>query len=72
VSTYDVSPEDGSSVVLLAFIPAGEARRLNGKFHEDIQAIVTKDFVNISGPKVSAATDWIIQQWDQKESTRGG
>jgi hypothetical protein len=72
VSTYDVPPEDGSSGVLLASIPADEARRLNGKFHGDIQAMVTKDFVNIFGPKVSAATDWIIQQWDQKESTRGG
>jgi monoamine oxidase len=52
VSTYDVSPEDGSSGVLLASIPADEARRLNGKFHGDIQAMVTKDFVNVFGPKV--------------------
>ncbi|CAN9445750.1 unnamed protein product [Alternaria alternata] len=72
VSTYDVSPEDGSSGILLAFIPADQARKIDGKSHEDIQAMVTKDFVNIFGPKASAATDWIIQQWDQEEYTRGG
>lgn len=72
MSTYDISPEDGSSGVLLAFIPADEARRLNEKFHGDVQAMVTKDFVNIFGPKVSAATEWIIQQWNQEEYTRGG
>ncbi|CAN9246433.1 unnamed protein product [Alternaria alternata] len=72
VSTYDVSPEDGSSGVLLAFIPADQARKIDGKSHKDIQAMVTKDFVNIFGPKASAATDWIIQQWDQEEYTRGG
>ncbi|CAN9121336.1 unnamed protein product [Alternaria alternata] len=72
VSTYDVSPEDGSSGVLLAFIPADQARKIDGESHEDIQAMVTKDFVNIFGPKASAATDWIIQQWDQEQYTHGG
>ncbi|RAQ99795.1 amine oxidase [Stemphylium lycopersici] len=72
VSAYDISPEDGCSGVLLGFVPADRARAIDGKSHEYIQDLVKKDFVNLFGPKASAPTDWVIQQWDQEEYTRGG
>jgi monoamine oxidase len=71
-STFDISPEDGSSGVLLGFVTADQSRAINGLSKAEIQALVEKDFINYFGSEAKTATEWIVQQWDEEEYTRGG
>ena len=71
-STFDISPQNGSSGVLLGFVAADQSRALYGLSKTEIQALVEKDFVNYFGPEASTATEWIVQHWDDEEYSRGG
>lgn len=71
-STFDNSPQDASSGVLLGFVTADQSRAINGLPKAEIQALVKQDFVNYFGPEAKNATEWIVQQWDEEEYSRGG
>jgi monoamine oxidase len=71
-STFDISPEDASSGVLLGFVTADQSREIYGLSKAEIQTRVQKDFVNYFGPEANNATEWIVQHWDDEEYSRGG
>ncbi|OWY45744.1 amine oxidase [Alternaria alternata] len=69
---WDISPEDGSSGVLLGFVSGDRARSIDGKSQAEIESLATKDFVSYFGAEAANVKAWKIQQWDQEEYTRGG
>ncbi|KAJ9639283.1 uncharacterized protein PV06_10002 [Exophiala oligosperma] len=71
-TTFDASPNDGTSGAIIGFLEANVMRRLDSASEEDIQKLVVEDFVNFFGPKARNVKEWIIFRWDLEEYSRGG
>lgn len=68
---FDNSPPDGSPGVLLAFVLAGEARRLYEHPESKRREIVLEQLTELFGPRAGKPTRVVEQSWVEEEWTRG-
>ncbi len=69
--TFDVSPPDGSTGVLLGFVEGGEARRWQRLDDAGRRRTVLDCFVRYFGPRAADPVDYLEKEWSSEEFTRG-
>lgn len=70
--TFDSSPRDGSSGVLLGFVGGPEARQLVSLGPAERRAAVLACFERLFGPRASRPRDYAEQSWSEEEWSGGG
>jgi len=68
---FDNSPPDGSPGVLLAFVLAGEARRLYERPAVERREMVLAQLAELFGPRAGKPDRLVERSWAQEEWTRG-
>ena len=69
--TFDNSPPDGSRGVLMGFIEASDARRLDGSNAAERRRLVLDNFATYFGDQALGATGFVEARWDEEVWTRG-
>ena len=69
--TYDNSPDDGSSGVLMGFIDANDSRVWGRKSIEERQIATIESFVRYFGDKARNPREYVEQSWADEEYSRG-
>lgn len=69
--TFDVSPPDGGTGVLLGFVEGGEARRWQRLDDAERRRTVLDCFVRYFGPRAAEPVDYVEKDWSGEEFTRG-
>ncbi len=69
--TYDNSPDDGSSGVLMGFIDANDSRVWGRKSIEERQIATIESFVRYFGEKARNPREYVEQSWADEEYSRG-
>jgi monoamine oxidase len=69
--TFDNSPPDGRSGVLVAFLEGTEARRFARASADERRAAVLESFVAYFGPRAARPVDQVELDWSAEEWTRG-
>lgn len=70
--TFDNSPEDGSSGVLLGFLEGGHGRRAAALRPEARRDLVLSDLAAYFGPSAREPLEYVEQDWAEQEWIRGG
>jgi monoamine oxidase len=70
--TFDSSPRDGSSGVLLGFVGGPEARELASLGSAERRASVLACFKRLYGPRAAQPLDYAEQTWSEEEWSGGG
>lgn len=70
--TFDSSPRDGSSGVLLGFVGGPEARELAAMPVAERRAAVLACFERLYGPRAAQPRDYAEQTWSEEEWSGGG
>ncbi len=70
--TFDSSPRDGSSGVLLGFVGGPEARELAAMPVAERRAVVLACFERLYGPRAARPSDYAEQAWSEEEWSGGG
>jgi monoamine oxidase len=70
--TFDSSPRDGSSGVLLGFVGGPEARQLASAGSAERRAAVLACFERLYGPRAAQPLDYAEQTWSEEEWSGGG
>jgi monoamine oxidase len=70
--TFDSSPRDGSSGVLLGFVGGPEARQLASVGPAERRAAVLTCFERLYGPRAARPRDYAEQTWSEEEWSGGG
>jgi monoamine oxidase len=69
--TFDNSPPEGSSGVLVAFLEGGEARRYSRGTADDRRAAVLGSLAAYFGPRAAEPLEVVELDWSAEEWTRG-
>ncbi len=69
--TYDNSPDDGSSGVLMGFIDANDSRVWGRKSVEERRIATLESFVRYFGEKARNPREYVEQSWADEEYSRG-
>jgi len=69
--TFDVSPPDGRTGVLLGFVEGGEARRWQRLPEPRRRQAVLDAFVRYFGPEAADPIAYVEKDWSAEEFTRG-
>jgi monoamine oxidase len=69
--TFDNSPPDGSRGVLMGFVEATTARRLDGASADERRRAVLESFARYYGDEALDATQYVEALWDHEVWTRG-
>ena len=69
--TYDNSPDDGSSGVLMGFIDANDSRVWGRKSIEERRVATIESFVRYFGEKARNLREYVEQSWADEEYSRG-
>ncbi len=69
--TYDNSPPDGSTGVLLGFLEGGQARELGRLPEAERRSAVMDCFTRLFGPRAARPATYIERQWAEEEWSRG-
>ena len=69
--TFDNSPPDGSRGVLMGFIEATTARRLDGASAQERRRLVLENYAKYYGDQALNATGYLERRWDDEIWTRG-
>ena len=69
--TFDNSPPDGRPGVLLGFLEAREARRLDRRPAEERRNAVIDCFTRYFGPRAAEPERYIERSWAEEEWSRG-
>ena len=70
--TFDSSPRDGSSGVLLGFVGGPEARELVAMPAAERRATVLACFERLYGPRAAQPRDYAEQAWSEEQWSGGG
>jgi monoamine oxidase len=70
-ATFDNSPPDASRGVMMGFIEASDARRLDSSTEAERRALVLDNFATYFGDEGRNALGYIEGRWDQEVWTRG-
>ena len=70
--TFDCSPRDGSTGVMLGFVGGPEARELESMEPAERRAAVLACFERLFGPQAAQPLDYIEQAWAAEEWSGGG
>ncbi|HEX8742266.1 MAG TPA: flavin monoamine oxidase family protein [Thermoleophilaceae bacterium] len=69
--TFDNSPPDGSRGVLMAFVEASQARRLDGSTAAERRREVIENYVSFFGEQARNPIQYVEMRWDEEVWTRG-
>jgi monoamine oxidase len=69
--TFDNSPPDGSSGVLVCFFEGAEARTYTRLSSDERRAAVLDSLAGYFGPRAASPVDWVELDWSAEEWTRG-
>jgi monoamine oxidase len=69
--TFDNSPPDGSRGVVMGFIEATTARRLDRASAEERRRLVLDNYATYFGEQALNATGYVEARWDEEVWTRG-
>jgi monoamine oxidase len=70
--TFDCSPPDGSSGVMLGFVGGPEAREMAAMAAAERRAAVLGCFERLFGPQAAQPLDYVEQAWAGEERSGGG
>jgi monoamine oxidase len=70
-ASFDNSPPDGSRGVMMGFIEASTARRLDGATPAERKKLVTDNYVAYFGEQARNPVQYIEAKWDEEIWTRG-
>jgi monoamine oxidase len=70
--TFDCSPPDGSSGVMLGFVGGPEAREMEALAPADRRGAVLACFEKLYGPRAAKPVDYAEQAWAGEEWSGGG
>ncbi|HEX6752148.1 MAG TPA: flavin monoamine oxidase family protein [Solirubrobacterales bacterium] len=70
--TFDCSPPDGSSGVMLGFVGGPEAREMEAMTSADRRDAVLSCFEKLYGPRATKPIDYVEQAWAGEEWSGGG
>lgn len=69
--TFDNSPPDGSSGILMGFMEANDGRAASRLSLEDRRAAAVSCFVRYFGPKAATPVEYLERDWMAEEFSRG-
>lgn len=71
-ATFDISPKNGSSGILMGFIQVAQMRELDNATDAEMTAKITEAFTAYFGDKAKNATEWTFSRWDPAPYSGGG